>query len=45
MAISRYDTPAQAEFINIPIPFEQLYTLGKDAKAEVDKALAEQCRC
>ena len=44
MAISRYDTPAQAEFINtyVPIPFEQLYTLGKDAKAEVDKALSEQ---
>ena len=44
MAVSRYDTPAQAEFINtyVPIPFEQLYTLGKDAKADVDKALAEQ---
>ena len=44
MAISRYDTPAQAEFINtyVPIPFEQLYNLGKDAKAEVDRALAEQ---
>ena len=44
MAISRYDTPAQAEFINtyVPIPFEQLYTLGKEAKADVDKALSEQ---
>ena len=44
MAINRYDTPAQAEFINtyVPIPFEQLYTLGRDAKAEVDKAIAEQ---
>ena len=44
MAINRYDTPAQAEFINtyVPIPFEQLYTLGRDAKAEVDKAITEQ---
>ena len=44
MAINRYDTPAQAEFINtyVPIPFEQLYTLGRDAKTEVDKAIAEQ---
>ena len=44
MAVSRYDTPAQAEFINtyVPIPFEQLYTLGKEAKADVDKALDEQ---
>lgn len=41
MAVNRYDNPAQAQFINtyVPIPFEQLYTLGKEAKAEVDKAL------
>ena len=32
--VNRYDNPAQAEFINtyVPIPFEQLYTLGKQAK-------------
>ena len=43
MAVNRYDSPAQAEFINtyVPIPFEQLYTLGKEAKADVDKALKE----
>lgn len=43
MAINRYDTPAEARFINTyaPLPFEQLYTLGKEAKASVDTALAE----
>ena len=43
MAINRYDTPAEAKFINtyVPIPFEQLYTLGKEAKNSVDAALAE----
>ena len=43
MAINRYDTPAEARFINTyaPLPFEQLYTLGKEAKASVDSALAE----
>lgn len=43
MAVNRYDSPAQAEFINtyVPIPFEQLYALGKEAKADVDKALKE----
>lgn len=42
MAVNRYDSPAQAEFINtyVPIPFEQLYTLGKQAKENVDKALS-----
>lgn len=41
MAVNRYDTPAQLQFINtyVPIPFEQLYTLGKEANARVDKAL------
>lgn len=41
--VNRYDNPAQAEFINtyVPIPFEQLYTLGKQAKENVDKALKE----
>lgn len=39
--VNRYDNPAQAQFINtyVPIPFEQLYTLGKEAKADVDKAM------
>ena len=43
MAINRYDSPAEAQFINtyVPIPFEKLYTLGKQAKEEVDKALAD----
>lgn len=42
MAVNRYDSPAQAEFINtyVPIPFEQLYTLGRQAKENVDKALS-----
>lgn len=42
MAVNRYDSPAQAEFINtyVPIPFEQLYTLGKQAKENVDQALS-----
>ena len=41
MAVNRYDSPAQAQFMNtyVPIPFEQLYTLGKQAKEDVDKAL------
>ena len=43
MAVNRYDNPAQAQFINtyVPIPFEQLYTLGKQANERVDKALAD----
>lgn len=43
MAINRYDSPAEAEFIDtyVPIPFEKLYTLGKQAKEEVDKALED----
>lgn len=38
---NRYDNPAQMQFINtyVPIPFEQLYTVGKQAKEDVDKAL------
>lgn len=41
--VNRYDNPAQAEFINtyIPIPFEQLYTLGKQAKEDVETSLKE----
>ena len=43
MAVNRYDTPAQLQFINtyVPIPFEQLYTLGKEANTRVDKALED----
>lgn len=41
MAVNRYDTPAQAEFMNtyVPIPFEQMYKLGAQAKQDVDNAL------
>lgn len=41
--VNRYDNPAQAEFTNtyVPIPFEQLYTLGKQAKENVDQALKD----
>lgn len=41
--VNRYDQPAQAQFINTyaPIPFQQLYTLGKDANARVDKAIQD----
>lgn len=43
MAVNRYDNPAQAQFIDtyVPIPFEQLYTSGKQANERVDKALAD----
>lgn len=39
--VNRYDTPAQAQFMNtyVPIPFEQMYNLGQTAKQDVDKAL------
>lgn len=39
--VNRYDTPAQAEFMNtyVPIPFEQMYNLGQQAKQDVDKAI------
>lgn len=35
-----YDNPAQAQFIDtyVPIPFEQLYRFGQEAKADVEKA-------
>lgn len=40
---NRYDTPVQLDFINtyVPIPFEQLYNLGKAANDRVDKALSD----
>lgn len=41
--VNRYDTPVQLDFINtyVPIPFEQLYNLGKAANDRVDKALED----
>lgn len=41
--VNRYDRPAEAQFINtyVPLPFQQLYTLGKEANARVDKAIAD----
>ena len=43
MAVNRYDNPAQAQFIDtyVPIPFEQLYTLGKQAQDNVNQALKD----
>lgn len=41
MAVNRYDTPAQAQFKNtyVPIPFEQLYTMGREATKRYDDTL------
>lgn len=41
--VNRYDNPAQAQFIDTyaPLPFQQLYALGKDANARVDKAISD----
>lgn len=41
--VNRYDNPAQAEFMNtyVPIPFEQLYKLGKEAKEDVEQAMKD----
>lgn len=43
MAVNRYDNPAQAQFIDtyVPIPFEQLYTLGKQAQDNVNQVLKD----
>ena len=43
MAVNRYDNPAQAQFIDtyVPIPFEQLYTLGRQAQDNVNQALKD----
>lgn len=43
MAVNKYDNPAQAQFIDtyVPIPFEQLYTLGKQAQDNVNQALKD----
>lgn len=39
--MNEYSNPAQAQFINtyVPIPFEQLYNLGVQAKQDVEKAV------
>ena len=38
--VNRYDRPAQAEFVNtyVPIPFQELVTIGKELNARRDKA-------
>lgn len=43
MAVNRYDNPAQAQFINtyVPIPFEQLYRIGKEANDRLDNTLKD----
>lgn len=40
MAINRFSTPVQSEYISqyVPIPFEQLYALGKEYNTRLDKA-------
>lgn len=40
MTVNRYDKPVQSEYVSqyTPIPFEQLYNLGKYYNEEVDKA-------
>lgn len=39
MAVNRFDQPVQAQYISqyVPIPFEQLYNLGQQYNAQVDK--------
>lgn len=41
--VNRYDNPAQAEFINtyVPIPFEELYTLGRAAGERLNNTLTQ----
>lgn len=40
MAINRFSTPVQSEYISqyVPIPFEQLYAIGKEYNDRLDKA-------
>ena len=40
MAINRFSTPVESEYISqyVPIPFEQLYALGKEYNTRLDKA-------
>lgn len=41
--INRYSAPADIQYMNtyVPLPFEQLYTLGKQAKEDVDNAMRD----
>lgn len=41
MAINRFDQPAQAQFQNtyVELPFQELFSLGRQAKDDVDRAL------
>lgn len=43
MRVNRYDKPVQSEYISqyTPIPFEQLYNLGKYYNEQVDKAYSD----
>ena len=38
--VNRYDRPAQAEFVNtyVPIPFQELVTIGRELNARRDAA-------
>ena len=40
MAINRFSTPVESEYISqyVPIPFEQLYALGKEYNTRLDEA-------
>lgn len=40
MAVNRFNTPVESEYISqyVPIPFEQLYALGKEYNTRLDKA-------
>lgn len=41
MAVNRYDQPTEVEYISqyTPIPFDQLYRMGKEYNDQVDKAI------
>lgn len=43
MAINRFDQPAEARFMNtfVPLPFDQMYQLGRNAQEQVNTALAQ----
>lgn len=40
MAVNRFDTPVENQYISqyVPIPFQELYTIGKEYNDRVDKA-------
>lgn len=42
MAVNRFSTPVENQYISqyVPIPFEQLYALGKEYNNAVDKSIA-----